>query len=755
MCRVKVPVSNTHRALQNASQLHGQGHYEQAEKLYRQILSADRKNADALHLLGILLHQTGRTAEGVDFIRKAIKRDPHAAQFHLNLANVYGESNQPELAAESLRKAITLEPRAIEPRLRLARFLNGELNRPREAVDVLRDLVAIAPNHAQTLAEMGLASYRCGEASDALSYYEKAFRLNPNDSDLLCNYSTALVALGRYERAAELIRRGLELQPRHEKLWYNLGRAQVMQDRPEDAIAAFRRAKEINPHYTAAEFQLSLLLSAENQLEESVELFARSLPDDVERAKAFGEVARVRMLQGRLDEAIAMIRRAIQLDDTNEVGWQNLMMMLNYHPDDNTQQVFAEHRAWAARHEQRYPPRQHRNDRSSERRLRIGYVSADLRHHPITFFLSPILERHDREQFEVFCYANQDRSKNDAMTAQLQSYGHQWREIYELSDDSAAALIEQDGIDLLIDLASHTAGNRLLMFARKPAPVQGAYLAYAGTTGLAAMDFRLTDPWLDPPGVSEAHHVERLVRLSSTQWVYRAPPQAAEISPLPAQTAGHITFGVATNLAKVNLPTIEFWSRVLQAVPDSILILKAVGLTYPQPSAGIAEDPLFRHGGRRFWEVMREHYLHLFARCGIPADRVRLESSSALADYFRWFSQIDIALDTFPFAGGTTSCHALYMGVPVVTRTGNLSVSRVGSSILHNIGLGELVAQTPDQFERIAIELAHDRARLAEMRRTLRQRMQQSPLMDEPQFVRNLESAYRQLWREWCAERAT
>ena len=737
------------QALQKASQLHGQGQLNEAEQLYRQVLSADPQNADALHLLGILLHQTGRSAEGIDFIGRAIKKDPRAVQFHLNLANVYGESGQPELAAESLRNAIALEPRAIEPRLHLGRYLNGELSRPREAVKAFRQVLALAPNHVEVTADLASALHQLGEKTEALQYYAPALRAAPDDVDLLSNYATALYEVGDYEQALRVFQRALALHPRHEKLWYNLGLAHVSRERFEQAIAAFKKAIEISPEHARAKVQLALLLCAGRELEESADLYAHSLTTPRERADVYMHAGFARMTEGRNDKAIGLFRKAINLDPGYELSWHNLMMSLNYHADDDAQAMISEHQAWGRRHEGRYPARLYANDPSPQRRLRIGYMSPDFRTHSVAYFIEPVLAGHDPQQVEIFCYANNPRS--DEVTARLKGYAHHWHEIRGRSDDAVADLIQQDQIDILMDLALHTGKNRLLVMARKPAPLQGTWLGYAGTTGLNAIDFRLTDPWIDPPGRSEQYSVEQLVRLPQTQWVYRPAIDAAEVSPPPGEKNGPVIFGVATNLAKINETTIDLWAQVLRATPGSILAIKTSGLRDRPSEAAPAISPLARYGGERVWEQLRGYLCDLLAKRGISPDRLRLEGSSPLADYFNWFSGIDMILDTFPFAGGTTTSHALYMGVPVVTRTGNLSVSRVGSSILHNIGLGELVTQTGEEFVRTAAELAQDQPRVAELRRTLRDRMRQSPLMDEPRFVKNLEAAYRGLWQQWCA----
>lgn len=745
-----MPSINVNHALQTASQLHGQGRYSEAEKLYREALRADRNNPDALHLLGVLLHQTGRTTEGIDFIRRAIRKDPRTAQFHVNLANVYGESGQSERAAECLRAAIVLEPSATEPRLRLGRYLNGELSRPREAVEVLRQLLAMAPGHPEALADLATALHQLGEKAEALPYYERALQFAAGDFDLLSNYATALYETGNYERAMSVFERGLALQPRHEKLWYNLGLAHVSRERFEDAITAFKKAIEINPEHGRAKFQLSLLLCVGREIEESADLHAHSLTTPRERADVYMHAGFARMIEGRNDKALGLARKAIEIDPDYELPWHNLLIGLNYHADDDARVLISEHLAWGRRHERRYPIRQYNNDLSPQRRLRIGYISPDFRTHSVSYFIEPVLGGHDPEQVEVFCYANNQWS--DEVTNRLKGYAHHWREIRGQSDDTVAELIQQDQVDILVDLALHTGDNRLLVMARKPAPIQGTWLGYAGTSGLKAIDFRLTDAWIDPPG-SEEYSVERLIRLPDTQWVYRPPTEASEVSALPAEKNGHVTFGVATNMAKINEPTVALWARILRETPGSILKIKAAGIRGREDERKKVQSPMAQYRSEKVWDQLHEYLCEFLERDGVSADRLWLEGASPIADYFNWFGGVDVVVDTFPFAGGTTTCHALYMGVPVVTRTGNLPVSRVGSSVLHNVGLAELVTDSPERFVQTAVELSADLPRLAELRTSLRDRMKQSPLMDEARFVGNLEAAYRQIWQDWLSVR--
>jgi len=355
------------------------------------------------------------------------------------------------------------------------------------------------------------------------------------------------------------------------------------------------------------------------------------------------------------------------------------------------------------------------------KRLKVGYVSPDFRDHVVGRLLLPLLENHDRSSFEVFCYA--DVTTADSMTDRLQKCASHWQVTFGDSDAQLAQRIREDRIDILIDLTMHMASNRLLAFARRAAPLQVTYLAYCSTTGLETMDWRLTDPFLDPPGTDQ-WYCERSYRLPRTYWCYQAPPEAPDIAPLPAESAGHITFGSLNNFCKVSRPAIETWGKILLALPDSRLILHA-------------------HEGAH-----RQRTKDLFSSSGISPDRIEFVAFEPMERYVRQYHRIDIALDSFPYAGGTTTFDALWMGTPVVTLNGKTAVGRGGVSILSNLGLPELIAGNPQQYIEIALKLARDHSALKAMRQSLRQRMPASPLMDAAQFAREVEAAYKQMWQD-------
>jgi predicted O-linked N-acetylglucosamine transferase (SPINDLY family) len=399
-------------------------------------------------------------------------------------------------------------------------------------------------------------------------------------------------------------------------------------------------------------------------------------------------------------------------------------------PSADPATVFAEHRAWSARHAEGLTAAAapHPNDRSLERRLRVGYVSAHFRNHAVNFFVEPILASHDRSRFEVFCYSNVEFP--DHVTAQLQTAVDHWRPIRNEPDDRVAQLIRDDAIDILIDLTGHIGENRLLVFALKPAPVQVTYIGYQNTTGMSAMDYRLTDERADPPGVTDRYYTERLVRLPRAFFCYQ-PGEAPAVSPSPANERGHVTFGSFNLFAKVNAQVIATWIEILARVPDSRLWVLA-------NQGGYAEQ--------KFAEQARAR--------GVDPARVEIHARRPRAEYLRLVSGVDIALDPFPFNGHTTTCDAIWMGVPVVMLEGDAYASRFGGSVLANVGLGELIANSPDQYVDIAVALANDGDKLARLRAELRPRMAASPLMDFVGFTRNLEAAYRQMWADWCAIQA-
>jgi protein O-GlcNAc transferase len=397
------------------------------------------------------------------------------------------------------------------------------------------------------------------------------------------------------------------------------------------------------------------------------------------------------------------------------------LFTLHYDPSNTPELLFNEHVKWATRHAPPAPARPHDNDRSPGRRLRVGYVSADFREHPVAHFILPILMSYDRDQLEVYCYS--DVTQPDSATQRLRPFPNHWRETAGLPDETLTELVRSDRIDILVDLA----GLRLLAFARRPAPVQVTYFNYPDTTGMSAMDYRVTDELAEPTGVSEAYSTEHLVRLPHCGWCYDPGADVPEVNPLPRSANGHVTFASLNNPIKHSEPTVVLWAKVLHAMPDSRLLL-----------LGVDADPANPTLAARF------------ASHGIGRERLRFAPQRPRRPYLELYHEADVALDPFPYNGGVTSCDALWMGVPLVTLEGNTYHSRQGVMLLTNLGLKDLIARTPEAYVDVAVALATDPARLAHLRSQLRSRMAASPIGDGAAFTRGLQAAYRAMWTRWC-----
>jgi predicted O-linked N-acetylglucosamine transferase (SPINDLY family) len=785
--------SEIQQAFSRALQQHQSGRMREAEQLYQQILSEQPAHAGALHYLGVLAHQQGRNDTAIDLISKAIAITPNLPEPHnnlglalkamgrsddaivsykmalaqkpaypgalYNLGIVLHEQKKSEEAIAALRRAIALRPEYAEAHNALGTALSakGEFA---QAIIAYRQAIAARANYAEAYNNLGAALKASGQLPEAVASYRLAIALNPNLAEAHSNLGIALVAQRQFAQAIAAFEQAIALDPRAPQSHFYLGNALGEERRLESAIAAFRRAIALKPHYPEALENLAKALRQNGQLEEAVAVCRQFVAIDPQSASAHVSLGialkRIGHLDqaiaayrtanaldpksveslmrlgaalkeiGELDEAIAVFRTALSVEPGNEVIRSNLIFTLHYPPHISPEAIAQEHRLWNQQHAQplAHHIRYHTNDRDPDRRLRIGYVSPDLREHAVPHFLLPLLANHDHQRFEIFAYANV--RVTDAMTQRLRSHTDNWRSVFGLTDADAADQIRQDQIDILIDLAGHTAGHRLVVFAHKPAPVQMTYLGYPDTTAMDAIDYRITDAYADPPGQTEQYHSEQLLRISPCAWCF-APNTDV---PLAVRYRGPITFGCFNIFAKVTQPMLEIWSRILLAVPDSRLLLKSAGFN----SA-----------------ALREQVQHRMSKLGISPDRLELRGKEWSYDaHLALYGHMDIALDTFPYHGTTTTCEAMWMGVPVITLAGVAHVARVGVSLLTNVGLPELVATTADEYVQLAVALAADRDRLDRLHSTLRRQMEHSPLMNAPRFARNVEAAYRQTWRNWC-----
>jgi predicted O-linked N-acetylglucosamine transferase (SPINDLY family) len=523
---------------------------------------------------------------------------------------------------------------------------------------------------------------------------QEAVRQNPESADAYVDLARTLTRDGRWTEAVVCLRQAARLKPDRADICRRLGDA--------------------------------LYWRPNGSLDEAIESYQQATRLDSGDAGAFDKLGGALIDAGRRDDAIAAIRRACELRPDAAQFHSTLLWCLHFHPSSDPQFLAREHERWNIQHAAPLAPaiQPHNNDPYAERRLRVGYVSPNFYNHSVGRFLAPLFEAHDHERFEIICYSSVRRP--DQLTASLRRSVDSWHDVHGMDAESLANRIRDDRIDVLVELDLHSGGNHLLTFARKPAPVQVSYLGYCSTTGVRVIDYRLTDPFLDPPG-DERFYAEESVRLPETYWCYQPHKQLPAVGPLPAIDRGHVTFGCLNNFCKATEPTLLVWRELLRRVEGSKLLIHA------RPGAH----------RERVWEF--------FAEKDVARARIEFADQSPMLDYFKLYHQIDIALDPFPFGGGTTTCDALWMGVPVISLAGETAVGRGGLSILSNVDLSELVARSPEEYIGIAQACATDLPRLAALRAELRERMCRSPLMDGQRFAGHVEAAYREMWRRWCA----
>ncbi len=716
------------RTLQLAFEHHRAGRYEQAAALYRQVLQATPTNADALHLLGVALHQAGQHDSAVQWIERAIAVRGNDAAFHANLGEVLFALGKLDDAARSYRQALRLEGGSPPTHLRLGDVLRrqGQLDL---AIAEYQESFRLDLNSAEVVERLAVVFQECGRVDEALAIYQQALARNPVEHNVLLKYGGLLERSGRLADALECYQRLIAAHPDSPKGHLSCGNVHRARGDSTDAIAEYQEAIRLKPDFADAYNNLSVVYTDLGQADAAEQCARQGLQYAPAMGELYSNLATALALEGRGPEAVAARRRAVELLPHSAAEHSNLVYDLNFVPDLDDQSLLAEHLAWAERHAEPLtrsaPP--HGNTPDPKRRLRLGYVSPYFREHAVNYFVEPILTSHDHEQFEVFCFS--DTVCPDAATQRLKSSVDRWRDTFGEGDERLAELVRADAIDILIDLTGHIAGNRLPAFAHKPAPVQVTYIGYQNTTGMSAMDYRLTDAYADPPGATDRYYTEKLVRLPRSFFVYRPGDDAPPVSPLPAQARGHVTFGSFNKYNKVSPQVLDAWLQILAQVPDSRLLVLA-------HRGGHAAARLLQHA----------------AAFGIAAARIELVDRLSHADYMNLVSRVDVALDPFPFNGHTTTCDALWLGVPVVTLAGRSYASRFGSSAHVNLGLEAYIAASVPQYVDIAVRAASDLPALAKLRPELRARMQSSPLLDFEGFTRRLEAAYREMWHAWCAK---
>jgi protein O-GlcNAc transferase len=752
------------------------GRIENAERLLHSVLKSEPNHPEANHALGTLAIRQGNFQSALSFLTAALRADPQQGQHWLSFAEALlltgaigdaravlerasgrGFSN-PEIAALRVRiDHAELYQRAI------GHHVAGRLA---EAEQLYTAILSADPGHVECLHMIGQLAYQTGRAEAGIQLIGQAIRLKGDVAAYHYSLGNALVAHGQIEAAAQSYARAIELQPVYADARIGLGNLQRSLGHPDEAIRQYNaviasgvntasahnnlglvlfdlgqldqaitqltQAIVLNPEFAEAHNNLGNAFRETGRLDEAVRHYQEALRLKPDYAGALSNIAGALKTQGKITEAIESYRAAIRLAPDFVDAHSNLIMLLGYSAEVPHQALVDQ--AIRFNDEVAAPLLKQRafaNVPNPDRRLRIGYVSGDFRDHAVNYFFEPLLRHHGKDDFELFAYANMHAE--DAVTARLKPDFDHWRNIRALSDDAAADLIEADGIDILVDMSGHMAANRLLIFARKPAPIQATWLGFTTTTGVKAIDYRITDIYADPPGMTEHLNTETLWRLPATFCCYL--PRADIPEPIdhpPRDDNGFTTFGCFNNFTKVTDGALKCWAEILARVPDARLLLEIVGI----------DGEAFR----------RETQLRL-ARLGLPLDRVMLEPRKRSNQYVL-YNKIDIALDPFPFNGGTTSLDALWMGVPVVALAGEYFTARMGVTVLNNVGLPDLIASDEAAYVELATRLATDLWALRASRHQLRQKMSGSRMMDFAAFARDMETAFRGMWHSWCANQA-
>ncbi|MBL9204726.1 MAG: tetratricopeptide repeat protein [Opitutaceae bacterium] len=597
-----------------------------------------------------------------------------------------------------------------------------------EAGEAYAQLRRIDPRHFDAAHLGGTVALQLGQPAEAVKLLHQALRIDPKATVCEMRLALAYLALGQTEPAEAHLRKLLARLPTYHEAWDNLGMVLKSAGKVEDALAAHRRAIELQPRYAQGWYNLGVTNALLGRGAAALACHEHALAADASHSRArYGRAQALQQLH-RIDEAIAGYEDQLSRHPDHHEARGSRLLALNYRDALPRETLFAEHAHYGELVEAMPAAVRGRQFAASkpvsraDRKLRVAFFSPDLRSHAVACFLEPLLRHLDRTQFEIVLY--HDHYMVDAVSQRLQGMASLWRNVVGQPLESVEAALRADAPDVLVDLAGHTGFGRLPLFARRLAPVQITYLGYPNTTGLRTMDYRFTDVVADPPGESDAYHTERLVRFAPTAWTYQPPADTPDPLPLRCTQGGPITFGSFNNFAKVSDRTLALWGRILQAVPDSRLLLKS-----------------YTHTDLAFHARLN--------RCGLDSKRIEvLPPAATAAAHLRLYSEVDIALDTFPYHGTTTTCEALWMQRPVISLAGDRHASRVGASLLHAVGKDHWVAASGDDYVRIACELASDRTRLAEEAGTLRATLQSSALFDHAGQAALFGAALRACWSE-------
>ncbi|KAK9170370.1 hypothetical protein Syun_002510 [Stephania yunnanensis] len=712
---------------------------------YQKALRADPSYKPAAECLAIVLTDlgtslklAGNTQEGIQKYCDALKIDPHYAPAYYNLGVVYSEMMQYDMALSCYEKAASERPMYAEAYCNMGVIYKnrGELE---SAISCYERCLAVSPNFeiaknnmAIALTDLGTKVKLEGDINQGVAYYKKALYYNWHYADAMYNLGVAYGEMLKFDMAIVFYELALHFNPHCAEACNNLGVIYKDRDNLDKAVECYQLALSIKPNFSQSLNNLGVVYTVQGKMDAAASMIEKAIVANPSYAEAYNNLGVLYRDAGNISLAIEAYEQCLQIDPDSRNAGQNRLLAMNYINEGSDDKLFEAHRDWGRRFMRLYP--QHTswdNLKDPERPLVVGYVSPDYFTHSVSYFIEAPLIYHDYANYKVVVYSAvvKGDAKTNRFKENVLSKGGLWRDIYGIDEKRVASMVREDKVDILVELTGHTANNKLGMMACRPAPIQATWIGYPNTTGLPTIDYRITDSLADPP-CTKQKHVEELVRLPECFLCYTPSSEAGPVCPTPALSNGFITFGSFNNLAKITPKVLQVWAKILRAVPDSRLVVKCKPFCC---------------------DSVRQRFLSTLEQLGLEPLRVDLLPLILLNhDHMQAYSLMDISLDTFPYAGTTTTCESLYMGVPCVTMAGTVHAHNVGVSLLSKIGLGNLIAKNEEEYVQLAVKLASDVTSLSNLRMRLRQLMIKSPVCDGPKFISGLESTYRNLWHRYC-----
>jgi predicted O-linked N-acetylglucosamine transferase (SPINDLY family) len=680
----------------------------------------------------IALHRSGKAVQALPLYRRLLDAQPNSVPFRVLMAEALRVAGDDAEEGRILEEAARLDPNAAGPQV----LLGGRAERRGDRLAALAHFdkaLAVEPGNAEARMRRAMTLVALGRLDDAETALALLVLERPEATALWIAYGTVLSQRRKVREAREAYGKALAIAPDLPEALHGLATVIEMEGDLAGALESYQKALKLAPRDPILKTNYATFLSRLGRMQEAEKLFEEALELDPRQAAASNNLGSLLIKTGAVERGVTLERKAAELDRDNPGYAANVLFVSHYDPAMSPETLAQAHFAWGRRQASLAPEAPVFADaRDAARRpLKVGYVSPDFRSHSVGHNFFPVLAAHDPAEVEVTLYSEVDQP--DSMTERLRQAAARWRVTLGAEDGKIVDQIRADGIDILVDLAGHTGGNRLGVFARRAAPVQVTWLGYPDTTGLGAMDYRLVDAITDPEGVADTLASETLVRLPHGFIVALPQPDAPPVGVPPIFRNGYPTFGSFNNLAKVNRRVIALWARLLHAVPGSRLLLKS----------SFNSDEWVHH---RFRQA--------FAEAGVGPERLDFRIRTAKhADHLALYGEVDIALDPFPYNGTMTTLEGLSMGVPLIALAGDSHVSRVSMSLLTRVGHPEWIAENEDAYIAKAADLAADKGRLAALRMRLRQEYLTSPLADATGLARAIEAAYRDMWRKWCVEK--